>query len=519
MPTATSRPLLIPWAKNESGKPQKAGDRNLPRGLACNCRCPNCDDQLEHKHGSKLRPHFAHYRKQATQPCFESSIHLAYKYAFEGTEGQTLTLPTTAEPSAMGPEPWLPDPEIKVTSVEIETSITLPDGSRREPDVMLTAEDGRQVAVEIHVTNAKEPEYAKQMESIGILAVEHHAAVTSPDDEIPSAREILVTATWLWEPYSAQIREAMVTSRKRDNLLLAEKEIISMQRRVSRAASTARKDPKQAGKILTKVANEAESKARAMDDHQRLLMGALLERTKKGLQFTEGRIREPFRKLVNSIAPASNKPIRPITQDKSGTWLRRDTRDTLNQRAHQVARLGFHQSSKRATLFGAQAGPWKLYVDFDSTDVMRIWEVDCEPAVYAFPKTNPQERELLLASLSEKLEQAGIPNRRYFPDASYGPYGIYDEDINPFHHEPPTGDTLPAPSQPSRILDEERRQRQARQESPEMRQQKLQGKPYYTPTDDEQSADNEPEGSRRTSTSPKHYVNFMEIDFDEFIDE
>ena len=179
MPPATTRTLRIPWARNQSGQPQKAGDPNLPRGLACNCRCPNCDDELQHKRGTKLRPHFAHHRKQATQPCFESSIHLAYKYAFEGTVGQTLTLPTAVEPSAMGPEPWLPNPEITVANVEIETSITLPDGSRREPDVLLTTEDGRQVAVEIHVTNAKELEYAKQMESVDILAVEHHATVTS----------------------------------------------------------------------------------------------------------------------------------------------------------------------------------------------------------------------------------------------------------------------------------------------------------------------------------------------------
>ena len=73
------------------------------------------------------------------------------------------------------------------------------------------------------------------------------------------------------------------------------------------------------------------------------------------------------------VPVAQPKPaLIAITQDKSGSQLRRDTREILNQRGRQVARLGFGQSSKRVTLFVAQTGPWKTYVDFDSTDVIRI---------------------------------------------------------------------------------------------------------------------------------------------------
>ena len=424
MRPAAPKPLRIPWSRNQLGQPQKAGDPDLPRGLACNCHCPNCEDQLIHRNGSIMRGHFAHYNKQPTQTCFESSIHLAYKYAFVEAAGKTFTLPTTPEPSAMGTEPWRMNPQITVANVQIEAPILLPDGKRRVADVLLTCEDGRRIAVEVAVTNSKEPEYASQMESVGILAIEHLATVTNPNQEIPSAQQILVEATWLWEPHSGPLRESMKARQQRDRFLFAETQLASLNKATDKAASTAKSHPKDAHELLIGIAARV-VELTAHDPVQQSTLSELRNRAGKGLAITHTRAHEteahPFRELVNALVPTPSAQIRPIAQDKFGSWLRRDTREILNRRARQVAQLGFYQTDKRATLFTARTGSWQTYVDFDSTDVMRIWEVDCEPAIYAFPENPLEHRELLLAALSDKLTQAGVPHRRFFLDSHQGP--------------------------------------------------------------------------------------------------
>ena len=313
------------------------------------------------------------------------------------------------------------DPQITVTDVQVEATIPLPDGERRIADVLLTCTDGRRIAVEIHVTNPKEPEYAAQMESAGIHAIEHHATVSDPDQAIPSAQQILAEATWLWEPYSGRLRKSMEARRRHDRFLYGETQLVALTKAIGKAASVAKRYPQDAHEALLAVASHL-VQLKTHDHDQQRTLAELRSRTQKGLAFTHTRAHEvkaqPFRKLVSAVIPTPNVSIRPITQDKLGSWLRRDTRHILNQRANQVARLGFRQSGARATLFTASAGTWRMYVDFDSTDIIRIWEVDCEPAIYAFPENPPEQRELLLAALSEKLTMAKVPHRRYFPDPS-----------------------------------------------------------------------------------------------------
>ena len=48
--------------------------------------------------------------------------------------------------------------------------------------------------------------------------------------------------------------------------------------------------------------------------------------------------------------------------------------------------IGFGQQPKRPTLFRVKVDGWTVYADLDSTEVMKIWEVDCAPGLYAFPE-------------------------------------------------------------------------------------------------------------------------------------
>ena len=292
--------LVIPWARNKNGEPQRAGDPSLKRGLSCECRCPNCDDQLVHRNGAIKRPHFAHYSKQPIQSCFESSIHLAYKNAFLGTEGSTFKLPTTPEPTAMGKEPWRMDPDLTVACVSIEAPIQLPEGTSRIADVIIIAEDGRHLAIEIAVTNPKDEEYSKQMESISLPAVEHRATVQDPDDEIPSPAEILRQAHWLWEPYSGPLQESMEARRIRDKFLVAETQLQGSNRMTQTAALQARQDPLSTYKklsLIERILNQIDP----VDDVQKSEQKSLKDRISNGLSITHGWVEATEKKKYQDL--------------------------------------------------------------------------------------------------------------------------------------------------------------------------------------------------------------------------
>ena len=119
--------------------------------------------------------------------------------------------------------------------------------------------------------------------------------------------------------------------------------------------------------------------------------------------------------------------IGQITKDRYGSFLRSDTRRRVNINARKLADAGFIQQQSRPTLFKVKVNHWNIYADLDSTEVMRIWEVDCEPGLYAFPEEVdlPECRECVLEIFREILEQNGIKIRRYFMD-----HGIHNHRIS-----------------------------------------------------------------------------------------
>ena len=95
----------------------------------------------------------------------------------------------------------------------------------------------------------------------------------------------------------------------------------------------------------------------------------------------------------------TDKPkLETIKQDKFGSFLRFDTRRVVNENAKKLVGIGFEQRTSRPTLFNARVEKWSIFADLDSTDVMRIWEVDCAPGLYAFPQDAkpPECRECVL---------------------------------------------------------------------------------------------------------------------------
>ena len=106
-----------------------------------------------------------------------------------------------------------------------------------------------------------------------------------------------------------------------------------------------------------------------------------------------------------------------IEKDQFGSFLKWRTKQTVNKYAIALASVGFQQQASRPTLFKYQKEGWNIYADLDSTKVMRIWEVNCAPAIYSMgPKSTPHCRECLLERLEKILQYHHLPVRRHFED-------------------------------------------------------------------------------------------------------
>lgn len=122
--------------------------------------------------------------------------------------------------------------------------------------------------------------------------------------------------------------------------------------------------------------------------------------------------------------------LEPITKDRYGSFLRADTRGRVNRNARMLAVLGFRQQNSRPTLFKVQIERWSIYADLDSTEVTRIWDVDCAAGVYAFPQDPepPLCRECVLDIVRGILEENGVEMRRYFMD--YGEHNHWNREMD-----------------------------------------------------------------------------------------
>ena len=129
-------------------------------------------------------------------------------------------------------------------------------------------------------------------------------------------------------------------------------------------------------------------------------------------------------KVRARIAPVkTDRPkLETINQDKFGSFLSFDTRRMVNEKAKQLAGIGFAQRPSRPTLFNVRVEKWSIFADLDSTQEKRIWEVDCIPALYAFPASSedpepPNCGKCVVEIANAILKENGIEVSRYFIDS------------------------------------------------------------------------------------------------------
>ena len=167
----TQQALLIPFAV--AADKTLVGADEVPRGRACGCTCLECGQPLIAKQGKVIQPHFAHEaHSRYCASTGESVVHRVAKIALLQSPGKTIRLAL----SGFLPQLQSVQEEVKVARVNrivdimavVEFRVAQPGVKSKDLETNCT----RQVAIEIKVTNAKDAEYARQMEEIRLPVYE-----------------------------------------------------------------------------------------------------------------------------------------------------------------------------------------------------------------------------------------------------------------------------------------------------------------------------------------------------------
>ena len=163
----------------------------VPRGLACGCRCPSCGGALVARRGEIRAAHFAHHAVGQCAGAWETTLHLLAKDVL--SEARSVTLPEAfAEFEGMR-EPVPGATVFRYSSVREEVDL----GSVR-PDVIVNG-GGRELLVEIAVTHFCDPAKIAKLRERDLPAIEIDlSAVPKLASRREHARFILTAAPRIW---------------------------------------------------------------------------------------------------------------------------------------------------------------------------------------------------------------------------------------------------------------------------------------------------------------------------------
>lgn len=138
----------------------------VPRGLACACRCPACGGQLVAKKGARHAHHFAHYRGGACANALETCLHLKAKEIF----GRVRKIAVPPVFLHRQKTPVFDAQLLRFERVRLEQRL----GSV-VPDIILESGPKRRLLVEIAVTHHSGPAKARRLKQEGLSAIEVNA--------------------------------------------------------------------------------------------------------------------------------------------------------------------------------------------------------------------------------------------------------------------------------------------------------------------------------------------------------
>lgn len=128
--------FVFSWAENAVGKMVHVDD--VPRGLQCNCTCPNCHEKLMARHGDIREHGFAHHSDNRGANLKICYMVILYKLAEQIIQTHKKIL----APSYYG---IFPQKVLEFVDVKIDSRYERED---KQPDVIANTSDGKQYLIE-----------------------------------------------------------------------------------------------------------------------------------------------------------------------------------------------------------------------------------------------------------------------------------------------------------------------------------------------------------------------------------
>lgn len=131
-----SNDVVFSWAENAEGRMVHIDD--VPRGLSCNCICPNCHERLMARHGDVKQHGFAHHSDNRGANLKICSMVILYKLAEQIVQTRKrVHVPSYYE--------IFPEKDVEFIDVKIDNSFERAD---KQPDIIATTADGKQYLIE-----------------------------------------------------------------------------------------------------------------------------------------------------------------------------------------------------------------------------------------------------------------------------------------------------------------------------------------------------------------------------------
>lgn len=179
---------LLPFGERADGAIVHIAD--VPRGLACDCRCSGCGGVLVARKGELKEHHFAH---QSAAPCahaFESALHKLAKQILN--DKLVLRLPRVAVARSGEEVVECEEREFSFDRADIE--VPFPGF---KPDVVLY-KSGRRLLVEVLVTHATNETKQARIAESGLAAVEIDLSGVSRNADLAAVADALCRSAPRW---------------------------------------------------------------------------------------------------------------------------------------------------------------------------------------------------------------------------------------------------------------------------------------------------------------------------------
>jgi competence protein CoiA len=171
----------------------------VPRGLACQCRCVVCDEPLIARQGAVREHHFAH--ASGRDPCevgHESLLHRYAKQVIQEAGGLAVPVDLAVVEQLGLIDARAPSARLELQNIDVERSV-----QDLRPDLLGHTNAGIAIAIEVAYSSFCDLLKADRFGQLGLPALEIDLRAFTPEGFEPEAVRAAVlldvaAKTWLW---------------------------------------------------------------------------------------------------------------------------------------------------------------------------------------------------------------------------------------------------------------------------------------------------------------------------------